>query len=210
MTHELILSACLHHNSNASNQISSLHAHRCSLVVEPPLNGTSNLLQVRLATLTKGVDNSTETIEHNLVLPRVGSCDVRVDRLFLECVQNAINEPFLEALVDITCSKVRQDLLNRFHNHTTIWFRVVLQIIDNSDNDVGTANLIRELFGRLNHLLVVATIQSHSANPEILEEFWQDFLANVFWLHSCSSDTLLNYLQHNSLHFLVRRVELAK
>ena len=43
VAHELLLPAGLHDDSDASNEVSGLLAHLGTLVVEPPLDGTTDL-----------------------------------------------------------------------------------------------------------------------------------------------------------------------
>lgn len=45
------------------------------------------------------------------------------------------------------------------------------------------------------NLSVVASVQSHSVLPEVLEEGWQDFCFNVIGFHTISATTLLHHLQ---------------
>lgn len=46
----------------------------------------------------------------------------------------------------------------------------------------------------LANLSVVASVQSHSMLPEVLEEWWQDFCFNVIGFHTISATTLLHHL----------------
>lgn len=47
----------------------------------------------------------------------------------------------------------------------------------------------------LANLSVVASVQSHSVLPEVLEEGWQDFCFNVIGFHTISATTLLHHLR---------------
>lgn len=47
----------------------------------------------------------------------------------------------------------------------------------------------------LANLSVVASVQSHSMLPEVLEEWWQDLCFNVIGFHTISATTLLHHLQ---------------
>lgn len=47
----------------------------------------------------------------------------------------------------------------------------------------------------LANLSVVASVQSHSMLPEVLEEWWQDFCFNVVGFHTISATTLLHHLR---------------
>mmetsp|Transcript_47908 Transcript_47908/g.101820 ORF Transcript_47908/g.101820 Transcript_47908/m.101820 type:complete len:299 (-) Transcript_47908:1446-2342(-) len=211
MSHELFLPARLHHHGDPTDEVGGLHAHRGRLVVEAPLDGPRDLLEVGLAPLPQCVDHSAKPVEHDLpLLPEsAGGCP-GVDGLLLEGVQDAVDEALLKSVVDIAASQVLQNLLGGLHDHAAVRFRVVLQIVDDPAEYVGASHLVGQFLGSLDDLLVVPPIQRHPPYPKVSKEFWEDLLADVVGLHPGRADALLDHLQHDALHLLVGAVKLAR
>ena len=68
---------------------------------------------------------------------------------------------------------------------------------------------MRERDGRLDDGAVVAAVERHAALPKGLEKVGQHLRADVLWLHAIGGDALLDHFQHDLLHLLVGRGELA-
>mmetsp|Transcript_42100 Transcript_42100/g.101538 ORF Transcript_42100/g.101538 Transcript_42100/m.101538 type:complete len:212 (-) Transcript_42100:2198-2833(-) len=211
MAHQLVLITGFHDNSNTSNQVCRLHSHRSSLVIQAPFDSSRDLLEVWFAAFSQGHHHSPKPIKHNLTFSAkvTRTSHTGVNCLFLECIKNTIDQSLLETLIDVSRTQVLKHFLDGFHHHATIRFGVILEIINDSTNDIRAPNLVSKFFCSLDDLIVVAPIECHTANPKILEKFWQDFSSDIVWLDSSSGNTLLNNLQYNSLHFFIRRVKLS-
>ncbi|RUP50240.1 LOW QUALITY PROTEIN: hypothetical protein BC936DRAFT_139884 [Jimgerdemannia flammicorona] len=197
LSHELLLSTQPHHDGDTRDKVSGLLPDLCRLVIEPPQDGVADLLQVRFDPHAKGVDDGTEPVEHDHVL----------DSLLLECVQDAVDEYLLEPGVDVGGAK--HDLLDGFHDHLAVRLGLVLEVLDDTRDDLGDADLVRQLHGRLYHLAVVAAVERHAPYPEVLEELGQDLLLYVLRLNAVRPRALLHHLEHNLLHLLIGRLELT-
>mmetsp|Transcript_33286 Transcript_33286/g.56617 ORF Transcript_33286/g.56617 Transcript_33286/m.56617 type:complete len:659 (+) Transcript_33286:1233-3209(+) len=211
MTHQLFLPASLHHHGDPPDQIGRLHAHAGGLVVETPLDGSGNLLEVRLAPFPQCIHHRPEAIQHHLtLLPERAGGGAGVDGLFLEGVEDAVDETFLQPLVDVGAPQILQHLLGGLHNHATVRFRIVLEIVHDPSQHVRTSHLVRQLLRRLDDLTIIPPIQRHPTNPKIAKELRQDLLANVLRLHPRRAHALLHHLQDDALHLLVGTVKLPR
>mmetsp|Transcript_11483 Transcript_11483/g.22235 ORF Transcript_11483/g.22235 Transcript_11483/m.22235 type:complete len:601 (-) Transcript_11483:2097-3899(-) len=201
VAHELLLLASAHHDGDARDKVGRLLPHLCALVIEPPLDGAANLRQVRLGARAEGVDDGAEAVEH----------DGRVlGRLLLKGVEDAVDELLLEALVDVGGGEARDDLLDRLHHHLAVGLALVLEVLHDAHDDLGRANLLGQLLRRLHQLLVVAPVERHPAHPKVFEKLGQDFGAHVVGGNALGGHTLLDHLEHDLLHLLVGRGELAQ
>lgn len=149
--------------------------------------------------LTECRHNRAESFEHDVVL----------DSLLLECVDNAVDELHLEALVDVGRAKVRDDLGDDLHDHLAERLAFVLEVIDDASDDLRDAGLVGEFDRGLDDLAVVPAVERHSSDEEVAEELRQDLLADVLWLHTIGGGALLDDLEDDLLHLLVGRLELA-
>mmetsp|Transcript_36187 Transcript_36187/g.84611 ORF Transcript_36187/g.84611 Transcript_36187/m.84611 type:complete len:248 (+) Transcript_36187:1138-1881(+) len=202
MSHELIFLAGLHDDRNSSDQVRRLHAYGGGLVVEAPLDGSGNLFEIGFATQSQGIDDGAEAVQHDhSVLARP------VGRLFLKGVEDTVDESFLETSIDISGAEIFEDALYGLHDHATIGFGVVLEVVDDAGDDVGASDLIGELFRGLDDLSAVAAVEGHASYPEMSEEVRQDFFADVSGLDSRRGYTLFDDLEHNFLHFFVRALK---
>eukprot|EP00962_Isochrysis_galbana_P056214 scaffold28112_cov112-Isochrysis_galbana.AAC.2 len=201
VAHELLLVARAHHHGDPRDEIGGLLPHLGRLVVEPPLDGAADLRQVRLGALAQRADDGAEAVEHH---GRV------LGGLLLEGVQNAVDQLLLEPLVNVGGRQRGNDLLDRLHHHLPVRLRLVLQVLHDARDDLGGAHLLGELLSRLHQRLVVAPVQRHPADPEVLEELGQDLGPHVRRLHTLGGHALLDHLEHNLLHLLVGRGELAQ
>lgn len=66
VTHQLLLAAGLHDDSNASDEVSGLLPHLGALVVEPPLDCPADLREVWLHALPQGIDHGAKPVEHHV------------------------------------------------------------------------------------------------------------------------------------------------
>mmetsp|Transcript_31545 Transcript_31545/g.66359 ORF Transcript_31545/g.66359 Transcript_31545/m.66359 type:complete len:332 (-) Transcript_31545:2227-3222(-) len=210
VTHELLLPTCLHNHRNPPNEIGSLHTHTRRLVVKTPFDCACNLLQVGFTAFPQSVDDGSKAIEHDLpLLAECTGCSC-IHRLLLEGIENTINETFLQPVVNIAAAQIFQHFLSRFHDHASVRFRIILEIINDTGQNVRTPHLVRKLFGGLDHLLVIPPIQCHPPNPKIAKELWQYLLPNVFRLDARRSNALFYHLEDNALHFLIGTVKFPR
>ena len=77
--------------------------------------------------------------------------------LFLEGIQDAVNELFLQLGVDVSCPQVSHDLLYRLHHHLPVLFRLILQVIHNTRDDLRRSYLVRDLYRRIYQLQIQST-----------------------------------------------------
>mmetsp|Transcript_43295 Transcript_43295/g.113771 ORF Transcript_43295/g.113771 Transcript_43295/m.113771 type:complete len:555 (-) Transcript_43295:926-2590(-) len=201
VAHELLLAARAHHDGDARHEVRRLLPHLGGLVVEPPLDRAADLWQVRLRAAAERVHDGAEAVEH----------DGRVlARLLLEGEEDAVDELLLEPLVDVRRREVGDDLLDRLHDHLAVRLRLVLEVLDDARDNLGGADLVGQLLGRLDELAVVAPVERHPAHPKVPEEVGEDLVAHVLRRHALGRDALLNDLEDNLLHLLVGRGELAQ
>lgn len=65
--------------------------------------------------------------------------------LFLEGVQDAVDKLLLQLVIDVSCTQVTHDLLNGLHHHLPVLLSLVLQVVDDTRDDLGCAHLICQL-----------------------------------------------------------------
>mmetsp|Transcript_45842 Transcript_45842/g.81937 ORF Transcript_45842/g.81937 Transcript_45842/m.81937 type:complete len:859 (-) Transcript_45842:1570-4146(-) len=200
VAHQLLLLAVLHHLRNLGDQIGRLLPHTGVLVVQPPLDGPPDLGKVRPHTRLHLVDDRRKARQHDLVVVR---------GLFLERVQNPVHELLLEPGVDVGEPLALDHLLNGLHDHAAVGLVLVLQVIDDLHNDLRGPHLVCNLHRGVDQLLVVAAVEGHPLDPEVLEERGNDLLLDVVPLHTLCGYALLHHLEHNLLHLLVRTLELT-
>mmetsp|Transcript_11357 Transcript_11357/g.20623 ORF Transcript_11357/g.20623 Transcript_11357/m.20623 type:complete len:664 (+) Transcript_11357:201-2192(+) len=204
VAHQLVLPARLHDHGNLADEVGGLHPHGGGLVVEAPLDSSRDLLQVHLAPHAERVHDDSEAVEHDGVL--LGGV---VDPLLLERVEDSVNEPLLEPLVDLARAQVSQDLRYYLHDHPPVGLALVLQILNDLVDNVDGPDLVAELLGRLDYLLVVPPVEGHPSDPEVLEKVRKDLLPHVRRRDSGGRNALLDHLEHDLLHLLVGGLELA-
>ena len=84
-----------------------------------------------------------------------------------------------------------------------------LQTIDNAADDLRHTSLLGELNGGFDDLTVITAVKRHTPDPKRLEEVGQDIVLDVLWRDTLGRSALLDDLEHNLLHFLIRRLEFA-
>ena len=84
-----------------------------------------------------------------------------------------------------------------------------LQVINKPVDDLTGPDPVGDLHCGVDELPVVAPVQGHAVVPEVLEEVGEDLLLDVLRLHAVGGAALLDHLQHDLLHLLVRRLELS-
>mmetsp|Transcript_26895 Transcript_26895/g.58347 ORF Transcript_26895/g.58347 Transcript_26895/m.58347 type:complete len:263 (-) Transcript_26895:1857-2645(-) len=200
MPQQHLLAAALHHDGDARDEIGGLLTDRGGLVVEAPLDCAADLGEVGLDAHAEGVDDGAEPVEHDLHVVR---------RLFLEGVQDAVDEELLEPHVDLRGAEVGDDHVNGLHHHLAVRLTLVLEVLHQPPHNLRAPDLVGQLLGRLHQLRVVALVQRHAPHPEVLEVLGEDVLADVVGLDAVRRHALLDHLEHNLLHLLVGRLELA-
>mmetsp|Transcript_24317 Transcript_24317/g.61665 ORF Transcript_24317/g.61665 Transcript_24317/m.61665 type:complete len:665 (+) Transcript_24317:276-2270(+) len=200
VTHHLLLAALLHDDRNARDQVSGLLTHARRRRVQAPPDDTGDLWQVRLDARTQRVHHRAEAVQHDGGVVR---------RLLLEGVDDAVDDLLLEARVDVGHAQVANHLVDGLHDHLAVRLGGVLQVLDHPADDVRATDLVGNLDGRVDQLPVVPAVQGHAHDPEVAEEGRQDILADVAGLDALRGDALLHDLQHNLLHLLIWRGELA-
>mmetsp|Transcript_241 Transcript_241/g.846 ORF Transcript_241/g.846 Transcript_241/m.846 type:complete len:825 (-) Transcript_241:710-3184(-) len=200
VSHHLLLAALLHDHSDARDEVGGLLTHARRGGVQAPPDDAGNLRQVGLHPGSERVHHRAEPVEH----------DGRVVRgLLLEGVDDAVDDLLLEPGVDVGDAQVRDDLVDRLHDHLAVRLRGVLEILDDPADDVGAPDLVGDLHGGVDELPVVAPVQGHPHHPEVPEEGRQDVFPDVARFHTLRGDALLHDLQDDLLHLLVGRRELT-
>ena len=199
MRHELLLLRGLHDHGDLGYQVGRLLPHLGRLVVQAPQDGAANLRQVGLHPLAQRVDHRAEAVEHDRV----------VTGLLLEGVQDAVDELLLEAGVDVGRGQRGHDLLDRLHHHLPVRLGLVLQVVHDARDDLRRADLVADLDGGVDELAEVALVERHALRPEVLEKGREDFVLDVLGLDAVGAAALLDHLEHDLLHLVVGRLELA-
>jgi hypothetical protein len=148
---------------------------------------------------TESGNNNSETLEHDSVL----------DGLLLESVDDAVDELNLQSLVNVSGTERRNDLRDNLHAHLAVRFALVLEVVDDPTDDLGHAGLVGEFDSRLDDLAVVPAVEGHATDEEVLEELGEDLVADVLGLDTVGRGALLDDLEDDLLHLLVRGLELA-
>mmetsp|Transcript_146 Transcript_146/g.351 ORF Transcript_146/g.351 Transcript_146/m.351 type:complete len:636 (+) Transcript_146:233-2140(+) len=200
MGQQRLLIACLHDWRDARNEVGGLLPDLGRLVVEPPLDRAADLAQVGLGAPPKRVDDSAEAVEHHVGVV----CD-----LLLERKQDAVDEQLLKARVHVRRTERRHHLVDRLHDHAPVRLALVLEVLHHTRHNVRRADLVGQLHCRLHECAVIAAVERHAPVPEALEELGQHIGADILRLHTLGAHALLHDLEHNLLHLLVGRLELA-
>lgn len=114
--------------------------------------------------------------------------------LFLEGIQDTVDELLLQPAVDIGSSQVAHCLLDTLHHHLPVLLILVFKVVDDSVDDLGRPDFVGDLDGRVDQLTVVAAVEGHSVIPEVFEEVRQNLIFDVLRLHTIGSAALLHYL----------------
>mmetsp|Transcript_35590 Transcript_35590/g.84480 ORF Transcript_35590/g.84480 Transcript_35590/m.84480 type:complete len:456 (-) Transcript_35590:1465-2832(-) len=200
MVQELLLSAPLHDGGDAADEVCSLLAHLGALVVQPPLQRPADLGQVGFDALAEGVDDRRYAVQHDLGVLAL---------LLLEGVQDAVDHLLLEARVDVRGAQVRDHLLNRLHHHLAVRLRLIFQPVHQTRDDFSAAHLVGEFDGSVDELAVVAPVERHTPDPQVLEELREDLRTDIGGVDTLGTHALLHHLHDNLLHLLVGGLELA-
>mmetsp|Transcript_25028 Transcript_25028/g.71298 ORF Transcript_25028/g.71298 Transcript_25028/m.71298 type:complete len:651 (-) Transcript_25028:1818-3770(-) len=200
VTHHLLLATLLHDHRDARDEIRGLLTHAGRGRVQAPPDDTGDLRQVRLHAGAERIHDCAKAIEHHRGVVR---------GLFLEGVDDTVDDLLLEAGVDVCHTKVADDLVDGLHDHLAIRLRCILQILHDPADDVSATNLAGDLHGCVDQLPIVAAVKGHPDDPEVSEEGRQDILSDVARLDTLGGDALLDHLEHNLLHLLIRRRKLS-
>mmetsp|Transcript_4651 Transcript_4651/g.13434 ORF Transcript_4651/g.13434 Transcript_4651/m.13434 type:complete len:377 (-) Transcript_4651:3277-4407(-) len=137
--HELVFVARLHHDGDSGDEVGSLHSNGSGLVVQTPLDGGSDLLQVRLAPFAQRHDDASETIQHDLAFlaesTAVGGGGV--NGLLLKGVQDAIDQLLFKARIDVRGAQVVHHPAGGLHHHASVGLRIILEVLHDSADNVG-------------------------------------------------------------------------
>ena len=76
----------------------------------------------------------------------------------------------------------------------TARFGFILQIFDDATDDFSRSDFQGDFQSRLHELLIIATVERHSSNPKVLEEFRHHFGTNVLGFHAIRGDALFDNL----------------
>eukprot|EP00053_Salpingoeca_punica_P017422 m.167819 g.167819 ORF g.167819 m.167819 type:complete len:1096 (+) comp17202_c1_seq2:150-3437(+) len=196
---ELLLLALHHDDGDAGDEVGGLLADLGVLVVEAPEDGAADLREVGLGPRVEGVDDSAKAVEHSRV----------VARLLLEGVEDAVDQALLQLLVNVGRTQVGDNEVGGLDDHLAVGLALVGEALDNVADHLRAADLVGQLDRRVDQLAVVAAVEGHAHNPEVLEEARQDVLADVGRLDAVGRAALQDNLEHNLLHLLVGRLKLA-
>lgn len=72
--------------------------------------------------------------------------------LFLEGIQDAVDQLFLQSRVDVRRPQIAHDLLDGLHHHLPVLFRLILQIIHDPLDNLRSTHFVGNLYCRVYQL----------------------------------------------------------
>ena len=72
--------------------------------------------------------------------------------LFLEGIQDAVDQLFLQSRVDVRRPQITHDFLDGFHHHLPVLFRLILQVVHDSLDDLSRPHFVGNLYSRVHQL----------------------------------------------------------
>lgn len=125
-------------------------------------------------------------------------------------MQYAVDQALFKPFANVRSSKAGNDLLDSFQCHLPVGLALVFQVVDDPLHYLANADLLTDIDSSLNDLPVVSLVHSHSSDPEALEKLCKYMLLEIASCDTIGACTLRDDLEHDLLHFLVRRGELPK
>ena len=129
--------------------------------------------------------------------------------LLLESGEYAFHQPLLQLCVNVSNSKISDDLLDCFHYNFAIAFIFIFQFINNLLYDFCSSNFTCYFNGCIDQLSIVFLVDGVSSNPKVAKEARDNFFTDVRYLDTICSHTLLYDFEDNLLHFVIRVLEFS-
>src|SRR5690606_12942121 len=104
----------------------------CRFVIQSPKNSTTNLSKIILRSLPKSITNGSKAVQHNSF----------VLSLFLEGIQNTIENLFFQSIIYFCCSHKNDNIIDGFHNHLSVLLIFIFQIVHNSLNNTYSSDFL--------------------------------------------------------------------
>lgn len=121
------------------------------------MNHTNAIIQLNGFTVLSTICSIKRTTVNTALLPpsAVPICSrnpTYLCCLFLKGIQDAVDQLLLQPGIDVRSSEVGHDLVDCFHDHLTILFCLVLQIVHHAPNDLCGSHFGRNLNSRVDQL----------------------------------------------------------